>query len=367
MTISNKEKTFETDSLKIDNIKIKLEKKENEKHILSLQFGGKVYYIYINYEDKDYPVALPEYQRAYKGQSKDLDDFVEDTKNNIEMYPPIRINFREIEGTTYICIIDGQQRITTACYIKGNIKKPKKYDKYKKWKSYDRENFDNFRMPCIYTNNLTLDQERQLFQTTNSRNKSLTKSELRKSMLNDKEKSRFIGLSGYCGSIYEEDKQKSKELDHVYRILLLNIYAKHKDVAKEIGINAMNDDNIRRVIKYVLDLNDTEYKKLKKEVKTVCNIINDIMGVSLKQENSPFKTSTGRSKLVNTDVLVLGILLYTEEDEEYMDFFEMYDEEIQEEINTYFLDKTFSGSSNLTNLSKIANDVKNIISKIKND
>ena len=91
------------------------------------------------------------------------------------------------------------------------------------------------------------------------------------------------------------------------------------------------------------------------------------MGVSLKQENSPFKTSTGRSKLVNTDVLVLGILLYTEEDEEYMDFFEMYDEEIQEEINTYFLDKTFSGSSNLTNLSKIANDVKNIISKIKND
>lgn len=347
--------TYETVLLR--NVRIKTEKESKHKNIMTLTANNKKYYIYIVYKDIEYPVHLPEYQREFKGTGADLDMFISDVRRGIKMQPAMKINFRAIDNVIYASIIDGQQRLTNICHIKGNIKKSKEYNKYKTWSVEQQVQFENFEIPCEYFWNKTYDQEKEEFNISNTRSKPLTMSEKRNTLLSNDEMARFKELSGLCSTIYPRDSKKGKELDHVYRMIMIDLYVNHSEDSKKYAMYSMGDACIRNMIKYISELSDKDFKNIKKEIRNICNLIDEIMSATLAGKNNCLRNETGKAKLVNTDILVLSIMTYLKNNPDEEDSLEENGEYLQMAIVDTYGTYVGSGSSNLKTITAAAKPV----------
>ena len=59
-------KTIECEYINISDIVIRNEKRSQEKYVMHIEKNGKFYYIYIKYNETEYPLHLAEYQRDFK-------------------------------------------------------------------------------------------------------------------------------------------------------------------------------------------------------------------------------------------------------------------------------------------------------------
>ena len=71
---------------------------------------------------------IPNYQRGYSWQKKQLDDFWTDITNinNVHYMGAIYTETKKLENETYEILIDGQQRLTTLAILIYELEKKKK-------------------------------------------------------------------------------------------------------------------------------------------------------------------------------------------------------------------------------------------------
>ena len=170
-------KIIECEYINISDIVIRNEKRSQEKYVMHIEKGGKFYYIYIKYNETEYPLHLAEYQRDFKNSTKSkTEDFINAVFSDKKMAPPININFREIDGCIYGCVVDGQQRITLIGRIKANIVKANRgsNSKFSSWSEEDKNIFDDFKMQASISFGKTYSEENIDYNYINSSSTPLT-------------------------------------------------------------------------------------------------------------------------------------------------------------------------------------------------
>lgn len=345
-----KNKQVTLPKLSIKDIVISENKKVQESYIMEVPKAKKTLYVYIKINNKEYPVLIDEYQRECKATSSKLSRFVRKSRiPGFTMYPPFRLNIRTIDGVEYISFVDGYQRLSAICMILKAVASIPIYGSFKKWDKKDQDAFLNYSIPYELYNNLTYEEEVNLFNEANTDVNPVTEKEIRMSQTSKEQEDKINMLRPSCKQLYSEEKQKAKKNDTILRLLSLYINV-YNDVFEDIKIDAINEKNNQKIMNLITKINDKEYRRKIQPLIKKCNLITGLMSNSLEGDLFKYKNKT--SKYFNTDTLIYSILKYCKDNPEDDDLFEdfEYGPMIREAILNVYLE--YEGKTN-TNLKVI--------------
>lgn len=351
-------KIIECEYLNVNDILIKTERRTQEKHIMTINKKEKEYYVYINYNGVEYPLHLADYQRDFKNATKiKANQFVKAIFENRIMSPSIQINFREIEGCVYGCIVDGQQRITLIGRIKTGIAKTDPYGTFSTWSVHEKEVFNNYKIQTNFTIGRTYDEENDEYNYVNSAATPLSSADKRKGQTSEKLQDRLKNAVNHLSTVYRRSSKTSEKYDHIYRSYIPYFYV-YSD-KYEIKVCTTDNKDLIKVQNYLKSLSDEDYSPLAKEVKNKYKIIEDMIS-SLLEENESCLIKNGKQRIANTHIVSLAFLQAIKELEEAYEkkIKDVLDEDLIEEISpsikditsTFFNGEVVSGKSSLTTL-----------------